>query len=128
MRHLGEALDTVRKSEYARLAGRDRRYIKGQKYTLLSRSAGNSQNLSGEVRDLCRQRKNCGHDQLKRPYFALLSIAPVYFLLDGRWHFFPSLCCALRNQLGHRAMSEKCRYCCKSRKSSAPQNVAKVDF
>ena len=27
----------VRKSEYARLAGRDRRYIKGQKYTLLSR-------------------------------------------------------------------------------------------
>src|SRR5258708_35899212 len=37
MRHLGEALDTVRKSEYAQLAGRDRRYIKGQKYTLLSR-------------------------------------------------------------------------------------------
>ena len=37
MRHLGEALDTVRKSEYAWLAGRDRRYIKGQKYTLLSR-------------------------------------------------------------------------------------------
>src|SRR6266536_1900870 len=36
-RHLGEALDTVRKREYARLAGRDRRYIKGQKYTLLSR-------------------------------------------------------------------------------------------
>jgi len=33
MRHLGEALDTVRKSEYARLSGRDRRYIKGQKYT-----------------------------------------------------------------------------------------------
>ena len=37
MRHLGEALDEVRKSEYRRLAGRDRRYIKGQKYTLLSR-------------------------------------------------------------------------------------------
>src|SRR5437660_10397121 len=37
MRHLGEALDTVRKSEYARLQGRERRYIKGQKYTLLSR-------------------------------------------------------------------------------------------
>jgi transposase len=37
MRHLGEALDQVRKSEYRRLAGRDRRYIKGQKYTLLSR-------------------------------------------------------------------------------------------
>ena len=37
MRHLGEALDKVRKSEYARLSGKNRRYIKGQKYTLLSR-------------------------------------------------------------------------------------------
>ena len=37
MRHLGEALDKVRKQEYARLSGKDRRYIKGQKYTLLSR-------------------------------------------------------------------------------------------
>jgi transposase len=37
MRHLGEALDKVRKAEYARLSGKDRRFIKGQKYTLLSR-------------------------------------------------------------------------------------------
>jgi len=37
MRHLGEALDKVRKTEYARLSGRDRRFIKGQKYNLLSR-------------------------------------------------------------------------------------------
>jgi transposase len=36
MHHLGEALDQVRKSEYARLSGKDRRFIKGQKYTLLS--------------------------------------------------------------------------------------------
>lgn len=36
MKHLGEALDEVRKSEYGRLKGRDRTYIKGQKYTLLS--------------------------------------------------------------------------------------------
>jgi transposase len=36
MRHLGEALDHVRKSEYARLTGSKRRFIKGQKYTLLS--------------------------------------------------------------------------------------------
>jgi transposase len=38
MRHLGEALDKVRKAEYARLGGKDRRFIKGQKYNLLSRS------------------------------------------------------------------------------------------
>ena len=37
MRHLGDALDQVRKSEYARLSGTNRRFIKGQKYTLLSR-------------------------------------------------------------------------------------------
>jgi len=36
MRHLGEALDKVRKAEYARLGGKDRRFIKGQKYNLLS--------------------------------------------------------------------------------------------
>jgi len=36
MRHLGEALDKVRKTEYARLSGKQRRFIKGQKYTLLS--------------------------------------------------------------------------------------------
>jgi transposase len=34
--HLGEALDQVRKSEYARLTGKSRQFIKGQKYTLLS--------------------------------------------------------------------------------------------
>ena len=37
MRHLGEALDKVRKSEHARLDGKARRFIKGQKYNLLSR-------------------------------------------------------------------------------------------
>jgi Transposase and inactivated derivatives len=42
MRHLGEALDKVRKAEYARLSGKDRSYIKGQKYTLLS----NRENLT----------------------------------------------------------------------------------
>jgi len=42
MKHLGEALDQVRKQEYARLADTDRKYIKGQKYILLS----NRENLS----------------------------------------------------------------------------------
>ena len=50
MRHLGKALDTVRKSEYTRLSGKDRRYIKGQKYTLLSRR----ENLTLEGRQSLR--------------------------------------------------------------------------
>jgi len=37
--HLGKALDTVRKQEYARASEEDRVFIKGQKYTLLSRKA-----------------------------------------------------------------------------------------
>lgn len=36
IRHLNEVLDKVRKSEYARVSGNDRRFIKGQKYNLLS--------------------------------------------------------------------------------------------
>src|SRR4030065_803152 len=46
IRHLGDALDKVRKREYARLSGNDRSYIKGQKYTLLS----NRENLTLEGR------------------------------------------------------------------------------
>lgn len=42
MRHLSEALDAVRKKEYARLTGEKRKFIKGQKYILLS----NRENLS----------------------------------------------------------------------------------
>jgi transposase len=34
--HLGEAMDKVRRREYSRLSGQDRRFIKGQRYTLLS--------------------------------------------------------------------------------------------
>ena len=36
LRHLGDALDKVRKSEYARLTGKKRSFIKGQKYALLA--------------------------------------------------------------------------------------------
>ena len=44
IRHLGEELDHIRKSEYRRLAGIDRKYIKGTKWVLLS----NRENLSQE--------------------------------------------------------------------------------
>lgn len=37
IRHLQEALDKIRKQEYTRVSGEDRQFIKGQKYTLLSR-------------------------------------------------------------------------------------------
>ena len=46
IRHLGEALDKVRKHEFARLSGKHRTFIKGQKYALLS----HPQNLKGPAR------------------------------------------------------------------------------
>jgi len=51
MRHLGKALDEVRKSEYRRLSGHDRSYIKGQKYTLLS----HRENLTLDGREALRK-------------------------------------------------------------------------
>src|SRR5665647_1268975 len=36
-RHLGEALDKVRRSEYHRLSGKDKAFVRGQRYTQLSR-------------------------------------------------------------------------------------------
>lgn len=36
LRHLGDALDKVRRAEYARLGGGERKFIKGQRYNLLS--------------------------------------------------------------------------------------------
>jgi len=46
LRHLNEAMDKIRKSEYYRLRGEDRKFIKGQKYTLLS----HRENLSTDGR------------------------------------------------------------------------------
>jgi transposase len=39
LKHLGTAMDQVRKREYARLSGQDRRFLKGQRYTLLAHGA-----------------------------------------------------------------------------------------
>ena len=50
MGHLGDALDHVRKTEYARHTGKGRHFIKGQKYTLLSRR----ENLTLEGRQALR--------------------------------------------------------------------------
>jgi transposase len=39
IKHLSTALDNVRRAEYKRVAEKDRRFIKGQRYTLLSNQA-----------------------------------------------------------------------------------------
>ncbi len=46
VRHLGDALDAIRRSEYKRVTGEDRSFIKGQRYVLLSRR----ENLTDDAR------------------------------------------------------------------------------
>ena len=60
MRHHGAALDAVHQSQYGRLAGRDRRSIKGQKYTLLARHENRTRDgkKALKVRLSANQRRN----------------------------------------------------------------------
>jgi transposase len=72
MRHLGEALDRVRKMEYARLSGKDRRYIKGQKYTLLSRKENLTLEGRQALKTLLRANKRLNTAYLLKESFGQL--------------------------------------------------------
>jgi transposase len=72
IRHLGEALDKVRKSEYARLTGKNRRYIKGQKYTLLSRRENLSQKGRQSLKTLLKANKRLNTAYLLKESFGQL--------------------------------------------------------
>lgn len=72
LRHLNEALDKVRKSEYARLSGEDRRFIKGQKYTLLSHWANLSHDGRQSLKLLFAANKRLNKAYLLKEMFAQL--------------------------------------------------------
>ena len=72
LRHLGEALDQVRKSEYARLAGKDRQFIKGQKYTLLSHR-DNLTPMAGVLSSSC-----CANQRLNTAYLLKESFGQLW--------------------------------------------------
>ncbi len=57
MTHLGKALDQIRKQEYFRLSGKDRKYIKGQKYILLSNRKNLTLNGRASLRALLAANK-----------------------------------------------------------------------
>lgn len=52
IRHLNDALDKIRKQEYQKTSGKDRKYIKGKKYTLLSRKANLDTNGKKALKEL----------------------------------------------------------------------------
>jgi transposase len=72
IRHLGDALDDVRKQEQARLSDTDRRFIKGQKYTLLSRKENLSPNGRKNLRLLLGANKRLNSAYLLKESFGQL--------------------------------------------------------
>jgi transposase len=95
VRHLGEALDQVRKSEYARLSGRQRRFIKGQKYTLLS----NRENLTLEGRQALKTLR-AANKRLNIAYLLKESFGQLWGYEREGWarRFFENWRAALRWQ------------------------------
>lgn len=72
LRHLGDAMDRVRKQEYGRLVGADRRYVKGQKYVLLSRWANLSRDKQHGLRELFRVNRRLQKAYLLKEQFGQL--------------------------------------------------------
>lgn len=72
MRHLGKALDTIRKQEYRRLSEKDRRFIKGQKYTLLSHRENLTPNGRKNLRLLLAANKRLNTAYLLKESFGQL--------------------------------------------------------
>ena len=95
MRHLGDALDTVRKREYARLSGKDRRFIKGQKYTLLS----HRENLTLDGRRALKQLL-AANKRLNTAYLLKESFGQLWDYRREGWarHFFENWRAALKWQ------------------------------
>lgn len=72
LRQLGVALDEVRRSEYARLKGQDREYIRGQKYTLLSHWANLSSRGKRSLKKLLQANKRLNTAYLLKEIFGQL--------------------------------------------------------
>ena len=95
MRHLGKALDQVRKREYARLQGKQRQFIKGQKYTLLS----NWDNLTLEGRQALKTLLSA-NKRLHTAYLLRESFGQLWSYQREGWarRFFENWCAALKWQ------------------------------
>jgi transposase len=95
MRNLGEALDQIRKSEYARLSGKKREFIKGQKYTLLSHRENLSLDGRAALKKLLKANK-----RLNTAYLLKESFGQLWEYKKEGWarRFFDNWCAALKWQ------------------------------
>ena len=69
LRHLGEALDKIRKAEYARITGPKRKFIKGQKYVLLTHKENLTTEGRKNLRPLLKANKRLNTAYLLRESF-----------------------------------------------------------
>lgn len=72
MRHLSEALDKIRKQEYARLLGKNRKYIKGKKYILLSKRKNLSLDGRASLKELLKANRRLNTAYLLKESFGQL--------------------------------------------------------
>lgn len=95
MRHLANALDQVRRSEYKRVNEKERRFIKGQRYTLLSHKA----NLDIEGRRALRMLLKA-NKRLNKAYVLKESFGQLWDYTNPTWarKFFESWKSQLRWQ------------------------------
>ncbi|MBU2228112.1 MAG: transposase, partial [Proteobacteria bacterium] len=95
LRHLGEAMDTVRRSEYARLRGEDRKFIKGQRYTLLSHRENLSLDGKKALRTLLKANK-----RLQTAYLLKESFGQLWDYRSVTWarKFFENWRASLKGQ------------------------------
>ena len=95
LRHLGDALDKVRRSEYARLTGKDRGFVKGQKYTLLA----HRQNLNLKGRQALK-RLLAANKRLNTAYLLKESFGQLWDYQSEGWarRFFENWRAALKWQ------------------------------
>ena len=95
LRHLSEALDKVRRSEYARLSGEDRKFIKGQRYTLLSHRENLSLDGKKALRTLLKANK-----RLQTAYLLKESFGQLWDYRSVAWarKFFENWRASLKGQ------------------------------
>jgi len=95
LRHLSDAMDKVRRSEYARLKGEDRKFIKGQRYTLLSHRENLSMDGKKALRTLLKANK-----RLQTAYLLKESFGQLWDYRSVAWarKFFDNWCAALKGQ------------------------------
>lgn len=72
LRHLADAMDQVRRAEYKRVATKDRAFIKGQRYTLLSHRANLTLAGRRSLRKLLRANKRLATAYLLKEEFGQL--------------------------------------------------------